>query len=159
MRKCISLFLVILLIGISTLLYALDKAGNFESQEEHDRYIADTLKKMAMEMSSQMPMMMDTETRADFVLALGKTINFRMTLINVNSTDVNAEEFNKTIWSNVNDIACKNKATRTLIDAGVNYVYIYYGKNGRMITRVALDKYKCNSNHSLENPTTHKTTK
>lgn len=72
-----------------------------------------------------------------------KTINFTMRLINLSSKEVNAEELNKYVWCNVNDIACKNQATRDLIDLGVSYVYIYFGNDNRLITRVVLDKYEC----------------
>ena len=143
MNRFITLLFVTFL-AISSPLYALDESGNFESKEEQDRYIIATLKKMAMEMSSQAPMMMDSETQMSSVLALDKTINFTMRLVNLSSKEVNAEELNKYVWGNVNDIACKNKATRDLIDLGVSYVYIYFGNDNRLITRVVLDKYKCN---------------
>jgi len=124
-------------------LYALDKKGNFESKAEQDRFLAATLKKMAADINSQAPIMLDSETQMTTVLILNKTINFTMRLLNVSSKDVNARDINKNIWGNVNDIACKNKATRDLIDLGVSYVYIYYGNDGRLITRVVLDKYIC----------------
>ena len=138
------LFLVVALLLMTSPLYALDKDRNFESIEEQDRYIADTLKKMAIEMNSQAPFMMDSETQFSSALALKKTFNHTMRLINFSSTEVDAKEISKYVWANVNDIACKNKATRDLIDLGVSYVYIYFGNDGRFITRVVLDKYKCN---------------
>lgn len=124
-------------------LYALDKNGNFESKGEQDRYIAATLKKMTVEINSQAPIMIDAETQMSYVLSLNKTINFTMKLVNVSSKEVNAKEINKYAWDNVNDIACKNQATRYLIDLGVSYVYIYFGNDDRLITRVVLDKYIC----------------
>jgi hypothetical protein len=138
-------FLVVAFLIISSPLYALDKDGNFESIEEQDRYISDTLKKMAIEMNSQAPFMMDSETQFSSALALKKTLNFTMRLINQTSTEVDAKEISKYVWANVNDIACKNKATRDFIDWGVSYVYIYFGNDDRFITRVVLDEYKCNN--------------
>lgn len=127
-------------------LYALDKNGNFESREEQDRYIVATLKKMAVEINSQAPMMLDAETQFRSALALNKTINFSYQLVNLSSKELSPsalKQLNKTIWGNMNDNACKVQATRTLIDVGVSYIYIYFGNDDRLITRVVLDKYIC----------------
>lgn len=143
MHRLIKIFLFTF-IAMPCSLYALDKNGNFESKEEQDKYIAATLKKMAVEMNSQAPIMLDAETQMSSALALNKTINFTMRLVNLSSKEVNAKDINKYAWSNVNDIACKNQATRNLIDWGVSYVYLYFGNDDRLITRVVLDKYICN---------------
>ena len=127
-------------------LYALDNNGNFESREEQDRYIAATLKKMAVEINSQAPMMLDADTQFRSALVLNKTINFSYQLV-LSSNELSPsalKQLNKTIWGNMNDNACKVQATRTLIDLGVSYVYIYFGNDDRLITRVVLDKYICN---------------
>ena len=141
--KKIHLSLIVALLLISVPLHALDKNGNFESIEEQDKFIADTLKKMAMEMNSQAPFMMDSETQFISAMALQKTINIRVRLVNFSSTEVDAKEINRHVWANENDIACKNKATRDLIDLGVSYVYIYFGNDDRLITRVVLNEYRC----------------
>lgn len=136
-------FVCTFLFALPNVLCALDKNGNFESVKERDRYISSTLKNMANQMNSQMPMMMDAETQASNVLALDKTINFTMRLINFSSNEVDASELHDIVWGNVNDIACNNKATRDLIDEGVSYIYIYFGNDDRLITRVTLDDYSC----------------
>lgn len=128
-------------------LYALDKNGNFESKDEQDKYIAATLKKMAVEINSQAPMMLDADTQFRSALALNKTINFSYRLVNLSSKELSSsalKQFNKTVWGNMNDNACKVQATRTLIDLGVSYVYIYFGNDDRLITQVVLNKYICN---------------
>ena len=127
-------------------LHALDKNGNFESKKEQDKYIISTLKKMAIEINSQAPMMLDTDTQFISVLALGKTMNFSYRLVNINSKDLSPstlKDLNKTIWGNMNAIACKVQATKTMIDLGVSYVYTYFGNDDRIITRVVLNKYIC----------------
>jgi hypothetical protein len=123
--------------------YGLDRNGNFESQSEMDQYIAQTLKSMASEMRSQTPMMLDAETRIDNVMALGKSINFYMTLINYKSYEVDPANIARVAMENLDQIACSNKATRDLIDAGVSYIYIYSGNDGKFINRVPYDNYQC----------------
>ena len=133
--------ILFLLIGPT---FALDKDGNFESKTEQDEYVVLTLNKMAKQMSSQAPLMIDEETQMSYVIALDKTLNFTMRLVNLNSNEIDATYLNKFVWGNVNYIACKNKATRDLIDLGVSYIYLYFGKDNRFVTRVVLDHYKCN---------------
>lgn len=142
-KLCLGAVFCLVSVTMACQVFALDKNGNFESVKERDRYISSTLKNMANQMNSQMPMMMDAETQASNVLALDKTINFTMRLINFSSNEVDASELHDIVRGNVNDIACKNKATRDLIDVGASYVYIYFGNDDRLITRVTLDDYSC----------------
>lgn len=122
----------------------LDRHGNFKLVKDQDAFIADLLKNIAAQINTQMPLMIDAETQMNHVLALGKTINFTMRLVNHKSHEFDVKFLKNYIWENINDIACKNKATRDLIDIGVSYVYIYFGSDDRFVARVVLDKYKCN---------------
>lgn len=142
MNKYISLVFIVFL-SSSVSLYALDKNGNFESKEEQANYIAAILKNMVIEINNQTPIMLDKETQMTHVLALNKTINFNYKLVNVSSVEANSEEIKKLALFNMNDIACKDQATKALIDLGVTYVYIYFGNDNRLITRASLSKYKC----------------
>ena len=123
--------------------YALDKNGNFESKQEQDAFIAATLKKMAGEMNSQAPVQLDEDTRMMGVIALQKTITFYMRLPNYSSSQVDPASIAQAAKENLNHTACKSKATRDLIDLGVQYVYLYSGNDGKLITRVVIDKYRC----------------
>ena len=72
-----------------------------------------------------------------------KKINFNYTLIGFSSDEIDPELLRKVVWGNVNDTACKNDATKYLIDLGVIYNYIYRGNDNRLITNVELDEYIC----------------
>lgn len=122
---------------------ALDKKGNFESKAEQDAFIAETLKKMAREMNSQMPIQLDEETRAMSVIALQKTITFNYRLTNYAASQVQPKRIEQGARENLNLIVCKSKATRDLIDMGVQYVYLYSGNDGKFVTRVVVDRYSC----------------
>lgn len=139
----ITTIICVLFLTLPNPLCALDKNGNFESIKEQDEYISLTLKKMAKDMNSQTPIMVDSETQMSSVLALEKTININYKLVNLSSKEVNPDQLKNYALENMNDIACKNKATRDLIDLGVKYVYIYWGNDDRLITRAVLNKYYC----------------
>ncbi|MCX7278024.1 MAG: hypothetical protein NTZ15_12000 [Burkholderiales bacterium] len=123
--------------------FALDKNGNFESKQEQDAFIASTLKKMAGEMNSQTPIQLDEDTRMMSVIALQKTMTFNMRLPNYKSSQVDPKVIAQAARENLNHTVCKSKATRDLIDMGVQYVYLYNGNDAKLITRVVIDKYRC----------------
>jgi len=123
--------------------FALDKNGNFESRQEQDAFIASTLKKMAAEMNSQTPIQLDEDTRIMSVVALQKTITFNMRLPKYKSYQVEPKVISQAAKESLNHAVCKSKATRDLIDMGVQYVYLYSGNDAKLITRVAIDRYRC----------------
>lgn len=122
---------------------ALDKNGKFESKAERDAFIAETLKRMAREMNSQMPIQLDEETRAMSAIALQQTITFNYRLTNYAASQVQPKRIEQVARENLNLIVCKSKATRDLIDMGVQYVYLYSGNDGKFVTRVVVDRYSC----------------
>lgn len=130
-------------VSIGTSAVALDKNGNFESKQEQDAYIATTLKKMAGELNTQTPIQLDEEARVMSVIALQKAITFNMRLTNFKSSQVDPKTITKTAKENLNHTVCMSRATKDLIDMGVQYVYLYSGSDGKQITRVVIDKYRC----------------
>lgn len=123
--------------------FALDKNGNFESKQEQDQFVAATLKKMAGEINSQAPIQLDEDTRITSVIALQKTITFNMRLPRLKYSDVDPNRIAQAARENLNHTVCLSKATRTLVDMGVEYVYLYSGSDGKLITRVVIKSYQC----------------
>lgn len=126
--------------------HALDKNGQFSSVAEQDAYIASALSATARELNQQTPIKLDEDTRLLSVIALQKTITFNYQLTRVTSMAIHPkqrEQLEQQALDNQNRIACNNKATRTMIDLGVRYVYSYTGSDGKYITRVALTSYRC----------------
>jgi len=141
----ISRFAIAAVVAFLSIPYAaaLDKNGKFESQQERDAYIAVTLKKMATEMNSQAPIQLDEDTRMMSAIALQKTLTFNMQLFNYTASQVDSNRLSQVIKENLDHTVCKSKATRDLIDLGVQYVYLYSGNDGKLVTRIVIDKYRC----------------
>lgn len=139
----IALFAII---ATPCLACALDKNGNFESRDEQDRYIEKQLELMVNEINSQAPVMLDSDTQFKYASVLNKTVTFTYKLVKVSSGSFSPtaiSEFKKITLINMNESACKTQSTRTLIDLGVTYMYIYTGNDDRFITNVVLGKYDC----------------
>jgi hypothetical protein len=133
---------VITFMNISATAFALDKKGNFESKQEQDAFIAATLKKTASELNSQAPIQVDEDTLMMSVFALQKTITFNMRLPRAAASDIDSNRLAQEVRQNLNHTVCQSKATRDLIDMGVEYIYLYYGNDGRLITRVVINSYQ-----------------
>ena len=143
MKNLISNFLIFISLFYSSTVLSLDKNGNFESRQEQDAYLIATLKKMAKEINEQTPIQLDEHTKLTSVIALQKTITFNYLLHRTNYKDVNPQELNKVAMENLNHSACQSKATKNLIDLGVEYVYIYFSNDGKQITRASIKNYRC----------------
>jgi hypothetical protein len=98
---------------------------------------------MASELNSQTPIQLDEDTRMMSVIALQKTVTFNMRLLNYKASQVDPKVIARAARENLNHTVCKSKATRDLIDMGVQYIYLYSGNDAKLITRVAIDKYRC----------------
>lgn len=122
---------------------SLDKNGNFESMQEQDVYLVMTLKNMVKELNLQTPINLDEYTRLTSVIALQKTITFNYLLHSTSYKDINPQELNKVAMENLNHSACQSKATKKLINLGVEYVYIYFSSEGKQITRASIKNYRC----------------
>ena len=143
MKKFTLASLMSLMFFYSSSALSLDKNGNFESKQEQDVYLIATLKNMAKEINAQTPIQLDEYTKLTSVIALQKTITFNYLLYRTNYKDVNPQELNKIALENLNHSACQSKATKNLIDAGVEYVYIYFSNDGKQITRASIKNYRC----------------
>lgn len=142
-NACRALSAVIALSAVTFNAAALDKNGNFESVHEQDAFIAVTLKKMAGEVNQQTPIQVDEATRLMSAIALQKTLTFNYQLTIHRVSEIDVTRLQQVARENQNQIACRNKATRTLIDLGVVYVYAYSDKDGKMVTRVPMSGYRC----------------
>ena len=122
---------------------AIDLDRQFESIKEQDRFLIETLKSMGREINQQTPLWVDSDTRLNSVLVLGKTLTYNYQLINFSGSDLDVPFFMRTVLENLNHMVCQSEATRTLIDLGVRYVYLYSGMDGKLITRIVLESYQC----------------
>jgi len=129
--------------ALSTVVCKAGSSPRFASQRDQDEFLAANLKSSAEELNGQTPLQLDEETQMQSVVALQKTLTFNLRLPRTSSESVDRAAFERTARENLNHTVCQSKATRDLIDLGVQYVYLYYGNDGKLITRFAIDKYRC----------------
>lgn len=122
---------------------ALDKNGNFESDQERDAVMSAQLKNYAQQLNSQTPLMMDDETEITAVFALDKTLNYSVRFTKFVYTKMDMVKFKEQAIEKMNEAVCQDSKTKSLINAGVSFVHFYSDKNGKPITRIPFTKYHC----------------
>jgi hypothetical protein len=143
-RIALSILVAITVVGAAASdVFALDKNGNYESKQERDAYIAAALRKTAGEINAQTPIQIDEDTQLLSVIALQKTITFSGRLSNYKASEVEPSVFTKIMRENLNHVVCQNKATRDLIDLGVEYIYLFRGNDGIQFARLVIKSYRC----------------
>ncbi len=117
--------------------------NNYEGEKESELH--EMLLKKSKELNSQLPMMIDEETRADITIVQGATMYYKYTMINVDADKINSAKFENEIKSNLIKNICSTEDTVTTLKAGVQYSFIYHDKNGNPIAIITIPYDKCHS--------------
>jgi len=100
------------------------------------------LDKVANELNSKTPMMVDSETRLDNVVSIRKTLRYNYTLINFSNNDISAERIQSVLNETVTNKVCSSM--KNLISLGATIEYAYYENRGNLITIISIPPTKCN---------------
>ena len=111
------------------------KSTTHLEQQEIENLLIENSKKLNM----SLPVMIDSQTRLDTTYAAGMIMNYKCTLINVNSDQVDADLFRTELKSQLIKSVKADKSMMFAVNNGVIIVYYYYGKNGVLITSCRLD--------------------
>lgn len=143
MKRLVFFLFVVFAFIYATDLWSLDKNGKFESAMERDESLVMVLQKIAKQIRNQTPIMVDEETQLTSVVAVEKTLNYYYKIVNYSAYQLDEKVWRNFALAQLNDIACKDEATQELIKMGVRYSFLIFGNDNRLVTRVTLDKYKC----------------
>ena len=140
--------------GIVVLLIAVVLIGSFaktvvkskfkeREQGKTDRAVEELLEDTAKNISRQLPIMVDPNTRLDMVICNGKQMHYKYTMINYSENKLDKEAFKNEATSTLSKNQCNNKKMVELLKMGVEYYYIYFDKNGNLITTIQISKKNC----------------
>lgn len=97
----------------------------------------------AKQINSQLPIMVDKETRLDTVMATGKQFHYKYTMVNVTEKEINKKDFLRYAKSHLIKNQCGNNDIKKMLKAGVSYNYVYQDKKGNLIGSVVMKKESC----------------
>lgn len=107
----------------------------------------DAIEKMLLEtskgMNKNLPVMVDSETRADITLVIGKQFHYKNTLVNLSKKEIDTA----VISNQVNKIAathCNDEKKKELLRLGITYHFTYLDKNGDLVSTSIISIKNCN---------------
>jgi len=110
--------------------------------ENYDGAIEKKMSDTFQQMNSELPMMIDNETRLDLTTNVGKQAYYQYTLVNLLYGDFDHTTLYNKAKENVTE-ACSDRNMIISLKAGVQYNFIYRDKDGTQIFIVQLNKDTC----------------
>jgi len=93
--------------------------------------------------NAQLPMMVDTETRADTTMVIDNQMHFKYTMVKANIKTIDKKTTTKEIKTLLVNNQCSNDNMLKLLKLGISYHYMYQDKNGNIITTFKITKTDC----------------
>jgi len=140
----IIIVLVGLLFFISSLFSAFIEESN--KQDLNESFDSNILQSIVDEINLELPQMIDTETRLDYLSVIGlKTgIDYHYTLVNLSKSDLEIGDINDMLGENVKSFVCESPDMSYFIDNELIIKYSYYDKNNTFIESIVVDtKTEC----------------
>jgi hypothetical protein len=108
-----------------------------------DKEMEEILIETSKKINSQLPMMVDPDTRLDVTMCFKNQLHFKYTMVNYTIDELDIKDFHNGIEAMLTTNQCKNENMVKMLKVGIEYYYIYLDKNGILITTVNIDKRNC----------------
>ena len=108
-------------------------AGNLGYDYISSRFnsIDKQLMRIAGEMNESLPMMLDSDTRINSVIAgTGKTMKYNMTLVNYAESELVIDELKEALAPTILNVIKTSPSIQPLRDEKVTFAYVYYDNEG-----------------------------
>ena len=113
------------------------------NQGKLDGTIENILLETSKQINSQLPSMVDKETRLDTTMCAGKNMQYKYTMVNIAENELDKTAFNNEMRSMLVKNQCSNDNMIKMLKMGVSYNYMYQDKNGALIATVNISRADC----------------
>lgn len=137
----IAAIMIVLL--VSFYLTPFGHSGDRGSQARNDSEIDATLKSIAAQLNSNLPVMVDPMTRLDSAQAGDKRFHYNYTLVDYSADDPEAEAIVAELQPSVEWTTCNEDDMRVFFMHGVSTVYSYHGNDGDLIKSITITPADC----------------
>jgi hypothetical protein len=145
LSKVIAIIAVLLAIlfakGVGKMVggYTVGQFDNGSAESEFKKTLTETAKQI----NSQLPMMVDSETRMDAVMCVGNQLHYKYTLINYLEKDIDKAALKNELSKKLIKDSCNNDNIIKTLKVGVEYYYNYFDKDGLSVMSLHLSKKEC----------------
>ena len=129
-----TLNIQIFIIAIALLIQLSANKAYSETNTKNQEVMRESLIKLANDLNKQMPIMMDSETRCNYVLASGLTITYNYTLVNISDPESITKQTIEKFKQGIISAQCGNPRIKKVMRAGMKTLYFYNDRNGSYIT-------------------------
>lgn len=105
--------------------------------------IDQALREAALEINKTTPMQVDKNTQLMNAVALGSTLRYRYTLVNVSSRDFEKNSISKFDGDRMRGNVCSSAGMQPLVKLRAVLEYAYYDKDGVELEIVSVETSKC----------------
>lgn len=138
----IGLLIVIAFAGSIGKIIGKSTVKNYE-QGKADGAIEEILIEITKKINSQLPIMVDPETRLDTTICYGKQMHYKYTMVNYSENELDKEAFQNEMATMLAKNQCNNENMVKMLKMGVKYYYNYFDKNGILIATIIISKKNC----------------
>lgn len=112
-------------------------------RNNREKELENKILQTAKQINSQLPIMVDKETRLDTVIATGKQFHYKYTMVSLTEKEINKKEFLSYAKSHLVKNHCGNDDIKKMLKVGVSYDYVYQDKKGNLIGSVIIKRDSC----------------
>jgi hypothetical protein len=105
--------------------------------------LEESLKISAEVMNKSLPVMIDAELRHDKVMAEGKKLIFKYTLVHFTKEEMSAHKLKSLMEEDTKKEVCSDKDSQMILKKGLTMVYDYSDKNKQYIAKFVFDAKAC----------------
>lgn len=124
---------------------ALVKAVGTISEDGRDMMMAKALTRAAEKFNEDLPKDLEDGLRIDSVEASGTELIYNHTFTTISSYDDAAYEIKESLDSYIADEVCATKEMELFLEGGVTISFLFLGSNNKEISKISVDKAKCDS--------------
>jgi hypothetical protein len=115
---------------------------NYE-QGKVDGAIEEKLIEISKKINSQLPIMVDPDTRIDTTICYGEKMLYKYTMVNYSENELDKSAFKNEMATMLAKNQCNNGNMVKMLKMGVEYYYVYSDKNGTHIATINISKKNC----------------
>jgi len=119
------------------------KADEEVSPFKHREEIVEALLKKSKRINSQLPLMLNEETRLDATITANNHLFFQYTLVNYKSNELYKDDVKSLAETIAKYNICLNQDFKKFLQEGVKISSLYFGKDGILIAKITIDSKFC----------------
>ena len=118
---------------------AVQKSANLQKTPSTE----EALRQVAQGINAAAPTEIDANTRLTNAVAMGNTLRYRYTLLNVSHLDVEKNSIGKNHGERLKNSVCSSVGLKPLVELGAVLEYAYHDKDGVELEVVPIETSKC----------------